>query len=145
MFFFTALNLLLQHPHTSQLRWQGRCRQGLLPLAITVNTMSTSLRKEKCPLAVVNTVDIRGKRYCVSSSGLMTTLSKDSDDMMLTRTLAVESGLSRHSPAPVAGGRPSHAPRSNVDGHDYQRQDALDNSVYPDEGILINTTFPFAM
>jgi hypothetical protein len=76
---------------------------------------------------------------------MTTTLSKDSNDMMFSRTLEVESGLSRHSPAPVAGGRPSHAPRSNVDGRDYQRQDALDDSVYPDEGILINATFPFAM
>ena len=49
------------------------------------------------------------------------------------------------SPAPVAGSRPLHAPRSNVDGHGYQRQDALDDSVYPDEGILINAMILFAI
>ncbi len=82
---------------------------------------------------------ITGKRDCVSSSAPMTLLSKDSDDMMLSCTLEVESNRKCVIVAsfPSSGcRRPTHAPRLIVDGRDYQRQDALDDSVYPNEGIL---------
>ena len=113
--------------------------ENFSPIALPKQVCARS-RRAVPPLALVGTVKYNRQRDCVSSSAPMTLLSKDSIDMMLSCTFKVDSGrtcivVTSFPPLwlPAAVHRTRHDRSS---GRDYQRQDALDNSVYPNKGIL---------